>query len=151
MTATLEPARLQMSRAQAPFVRVDRWCARLPATAWRRVEIRAGEKGPLVVEVAQAQVLARTERHDSTETETLVVIRTQQPDGAWKHDYLLSNAAAETPSREFARVLNAEHRIEECLKRAKGEAQPWGSRRNKPKPRRGDRTVRRLSPLRGFD
>jgi SRSO17 transposase len=122
LAAPPPPYRGKGPRAQAPFVRVDRWCARLPATAWTRVEIRAGEKGPLVVEVAQAQVLARTERHDSTETETLVVIRTQQPDGAWKHDYLLSNAAAETPSREFARVLNAEHRIEECLKRAKGEA-----------------------------
>lgn len=109
-------------RARVPFVRVDRWCAQLPAAAWTPVEIRAGEKGPLVVEVAQAQVLARTERHDSTETETLVVIRTQQPDGTWKHDYLLSNAAAETRPSEFARVLNAEHRIEECLKRAKGEA-----------------------------
>jgi SRSO17 transposase len=109
-------------RAQVPFVRVDRWCARLPAAAWTRVEIRAGEKGPLVVEVARTQVLARTERHDSTETETVVAIRTQQPDGTWKHDYLLSNAAPETPSSEFARVLNAEHRIEECLQRAKGEA-----------------------------
>ena len=33
-----------------------------------------------------------------------------------------SNAAAETPLAEFARVAKAEHRIEECLERAKGEA-----------------------------
>ena len=32
------------------------------------------------------------------------------------------NAPPETPAAEFARVLCAEHRIEECLKRAKSEA-----------------------------
>jgi SRSO17 transposase len=122
LAAPPPPYRGKGPHAQVPFVRVDRWCARLPATAWTQVEIRAGEKGPLAVEVAQARVLARTERHDSAETETLVAIRTQQPDGTWKHDYLLSNTAAETSPSEFARVLNAEHRIEECLKRAKGEA-----------------------------
>src|SRR5262249_22809241 len=36
--------------------------------------------------------------------------------------YLLSNAPADTPVAEFARVLNAHHRVEECLQRAKGEA-----------------------------
>lgn len=41
---------------------------------------------------------------------------------AIKHDYALSNAPFETPLREFARVLNAEHRIEECLRRAKSES-----------------------------
>ena len=39
-----------------------------------------------------------------------------------KHDYALSNAPFETPLREFARVLSAEHRVEECLRRAKGES-----------------------------
>jgi hypothetical protein len=34
----------------------------------------------------------------------------------------LSNAALATPVAEFARVLKAGHRVEECLPRAKGEA-----------------------------
>ncbi|HKB38094.1 MAG TPA: hypothetical protein VKD72_16730, partial [Gemmataceae bacterium] len=46
----------------------------------------------------------------------------QQADGTWKHDYLLCNAAVTTALAEFARVFKAGHRIEECLKRAKGEA-----------------------------
>src|SRR5262249_8625492 len=37
-------------RPKAPFVRVDRWCAALPERAWQTVEVRAGEKGPLVVQ-----------------------------------------------------------------------------------------------------
>ena len=36
-----------------------------------------------------------------------------------KTDYYLSNASAETPLAEFARVANAEHRVEECIKRAR--------------------------------
>ena len=54
--------------------------------------------------------------------ETLVVFREKQNDGNWKHDYLLSNTWVTTPLKEFARVFKAEHRIEECLQRAKGEA-----------------------------
>ena len=52
----------------------------------------------------------------------LVVFRERQGDGAWKHDYLLSNPWLTTPSADFARVFKAQHRVEECLKRAKGEA-----------------------------
>ena len=51
-----------------------------------------------------------------------MVFRERQPDGSWKHDYLLSNARADTPVAEFARVFKAHHRVEEVLQRAKGEA-----------------------------
>jgi SRSO17 transposase len=107
---------------KTPFLRVDRWCAGVPEKAWQTIEIRAGEKGPLVVQAAWTLVQARTEGKVSKFWETLVVFREKQSDGAWKHDYLLSNAWVTTPLPEFARVFNAEHRIEECLKRAKGEA-----------------------------
>ena len=52
----------------------------------------------------------------------MLVFRERQGDGTWKHDYALSNVVVGTPVAEFARVFKAEHRIEECLKRAKGEA-----------------------------
>jgi SRSO17 transposase len=54
--------------------------------------------------------------------EILVVFREKQANPTFKHDYALSCASAETPLSEFARVFNAEHRIEQCLQRAKGEA-----------------------------
>ena len=107
---------------KTPFGRVDRWCAAAPDSAWQTIEVRAGEKGPLVVQVAWTLVQARTEGKGSDVWETLVVFREKQGDGAWKHDYLLSNAWVTTPLEEFARVFKAEHRIEECLQRAKGEA-----------------------------
>jgi len=109
-------------RARAPFVRVDRWCAALPESAWEAVAVRDGEKGPLVVQAAWGLVQARTEGKPSGVAEVLAVIRERQAGGGWKHDYLLSNAPLTTPRAEFARVFNAEHRVEECLKRAKSEA-----------------------------
>ncbi len=39
-----------------------------------------------------------------------------------KYDYYLSNAPADTPLKELARVVKAEHRVEDGLKRAKSEA-----------------------------
>ena len=54
--------------------------------------------------------------------EALLVFREWQGDGTWKHDYLLSQAPWATPLAEFARVFKAQHRVEECLQRAKGEA-----------------------------
>jgi SRSO17 transposase len=107
---------------RAPFVRVDHWCKDLPAEAWETIAIREGQQGPVVVQATRALVQARTQGRVSDVAELLVVFREEQADGSWKHDFLLSNAALTTSLTEFARVFKAEHRIEECLQRAKGEA-----------------------------
>jgi hypothetical protein len=109
-------------RPKAPFVRADRWCAALPESAWRTVEVRDGEKGPLVVQAAWTLVQARTERKPSDVAEALVVFRERQSDRTYKHDYLLSNAILSDPVPELARVYKAEHRVEESIKQAKSEA-----------------------------
>lgn len=109
-------------RAKLPFVRVDRWRASLPESAWETIEIRDGEKGPLLVQGVKTVVEAKTQGKPSGVVEFLVAIRERQGDGTWKHDYLLGYAKLTTPLGELARVFNAEHRVEECLKRAKGEA-----------------------------
>ena len=108
-------------RPKATFGRADRWAAGLPAGAWQTVEVRDAEKGPLVVQVARGLVQARADNRVSGVPEVLVAVRERQPDGSWKHDYLLSNAPADTPVAEFARVFKAHHRVEDCLQRAKGE------------------------------
>lgn len=118
------PAKAGKGRAAAtPFVRVDRWAAALPADAWTRLTVGAGERGPVVVEISTTRVLAYTEKKakDNAE-EVLVVLREPQADGSVKHDYYLSNAAPATPRPEFARAAKAEHRVEECFRRAKGNA-----------------------------
>jgi SRSO17 transposase len=112
----------QGRRPKAPFTRLERWCAALPESAWQTVEVRDGEKGPLVVEGVRVLVQARMEGRVSDVAEQLVVFRERQADDTWQHDYLLSNAAPSTSLAEFARVFKAQHRIEECFQRAKSEA-----------------------------
>jgi SRSO17 transposase len=107
---------------KAPFGRADKWAAGLPTGTWQTVEVRDAERGPVVVQAARTLVQARADNRASEVAEVLVVVRERQPDGSWKHDYLLSNAPPDTPVAEFARVFKAQHRIEECLQRAKGEA-----------------------------
>lgn len=109
-------------RPGVPFQRVDRWCLALPEEAWESIEVRDGEKGPLAVQGVRRLVQARTEGRPSDVAELLVVFRERQGDGTWKHDYLLAYEPWGTPLSEFARVIKAGHRVEECLKRAKGEA-----------------------------
>jgi SRSO17 transposase len=109
-------------RRKVPFTRVDRWSARVPEAAWETIDVRDGEKGPRMTQAVRRLVQARTESNPSGAAEFLLVFRERQEDGTWKHDYLLSSAPLTTPLVEFARVYKAEHRIEEALKRAKGEA-----------------------------
>jgi SRSO17 transposase len=109
-------------RPGLPFVRADRWAAALPETRWEAVEVRDGEKGPLEVQAAWTLVQTRSDGRPSGVAETLVAFRERQADGSWKHDYMLSDAVLTASVADFARVFKAEHRVEECLKRAKGEA-----------------------------
>lgn len=105
-----------------PFQQVRHWAAALPPNAWTRIDVCDAHHGPLVVELAMARVVAKTDRKRIGPEEVLVVLRVVEPSGALKYDYYLSNAAADTSCEEFARVAKAEHRIEECIQRAKGEA-----------------------------
>jgi SRSO17 transposase len=105
-----------------PFLRVDRWCAAQAESAWTTIEVRDGEKGPLRVDTLKCRVQARTPTGGTGLEEVLFITRERQADGKFKHDYYLSNADPTVPLEEFARVAKAEHRIEECFERAKGEA-----------------------------
>jgi SRSO17 transposase len=106
-----------------PWQRVDQWQEGQTHSAWQEIDVRDGEKGPLVVEAIHTRVVARTDKRQEGHEEVLVVIRYKARDEqVVKTDYYLSNANGSTALAEFARVANAEHRIEECLQRAKSEA-----------------------------
>jgi len=107
---------------KSPFLRLDRWRASLAEDAWTRIDVRDGEKGPLVIEVVRRRVQARTETGGTGPDELLFVTREAQSDGKFKHDYYLSNADPEEPLSELARVTRAAHRVEECFRRGKSEA-----------------------------
>ena len=106
-----------------PFQRVDVWRDSLPEAAWTHIDVRDGDKGPLIVEIATTRVVARTERgRGDAGEELLVVTRSLDENHVAKYDYYLSNTPSETPLTTLARVIKAEHRVEDSLKRAKSEA-----------------------------
>ena len=107
-----------------PWQSVSQWAEAQPASAWTRLDVRDAAKGPLVVEIIHRRVRTRDDkRRESPDDEVLVVIRYRDRDSAvTKIDFYLSNATPDTPLSEFARAAKAEHRIEECLQRAKSEA-----------------------------
>lgn len=111
----------QGRRPKVPFRQLGTWCESLPASAWRRLLVRDATKGPIEVEIVRRRVLAKIDRKAGPE-ETLVVIRSLDEEKQVKTDYYLSCASPETPLAEFARVANAQHRIEECIQRGKSEA-----------------------------
>jgi SRSO17 transposase len=106
----------------SPFLRLDCWLAALPEAAWTRIEVRDGEKGPLVVEVVKRRIQPRTETGGTGPEELLFVAREAQADGEFKHDYYLSNADPGESLAVLARVSRAAHRVEECFRRAKSDA-----------------------------
>jgi SRSO17 transposase len=105
----------------ARFQRVDQWCQGLPEAAWYPVNVRDGDKGPLTVELISWRVEAKSDGRRVGPEELLVVTRCRDESRKWKHDYYLSNAEPSTSPEELARVAKAEHRIEDCLQRAKGD------------------------------
>jgi hypothetical protein len=111
-------------RPQRPWQGLDPWQTALPAEAWTTIDVRDGAKGPLVVDLVNRRVVARTPQRQEGHEETMVVIRYRERDTARvvKVDFYLSNGTGETALAACARVAKAEHRIEECLQRSKSEA-----------------------------
>jgi len=109
------------SKPKRPFEQVRDWTRALPRGAWTRIDVRDGHRGPLVMEIVKRRVQAKTDTQRIGPEELLVVTRRREQ-GKWLYDYYLSNAPATIALAELARVAKAEHRVEECIQRAKSEA-----------------------------
>ena len=83
------------------------------------MEVRPGEKGPLVVEAVEApRVQTKDEQGRIGPVERLVVIRNRAESKTW---YTLSNAAAEAPLSELVYAHGERHRVEEMFQEGNGE------------------------------
>jgi SRSO17 transposase len=106
-------------KREVPFCRVDTWAARQPASRWTRLTVRAGERGPLLVDAMAVRVRTKHKRRIGPE-ERLVVMRTVEAEP--RIHYSLSNAGPEVTLAEVVGVRFTRHRIEEALEAGKGEA-----------------------------
>jgi SRSO17 transposase len=130
-------------RPKAPWQSVTDWRTSLHPTAWRRLTVRDGEKGPVAIEMVKRRVQTRIEHKRTGPQEWLVVTRrpltddrtleprasrdaTDQDEHHRYHYYLTptggSAAQLQEPSLdELARVIKAGACIETSFKRGKGE------------------------------
>lgn len=97
-----------------PWIRADAWVAKQPASRWQRIEVRPGEKGPLVVETLHAVVETKGKAR-----ERLTVIRTVEAQP--KTHYTMSNAAERVSVEEIVWAHDDRHRIEDMFELGNGE------------------------------
>jgi len=105
---------------EVPFVRVEAWAAKQPAGRWQRLVVRAGAKGPLVVEAMTTRVRAKDEQGRVGAEERLLVVRSVEK--APRLSYSLSHAGGPVPLAELVRVHGERHQVEQMLEEGKGEA-----------------------------
>ena len=67
-------------RPQRPWQSVAVWSQSLADEAWRRIDVRDGAKGPLVVDVVKRRVVSRTHRRQQGDEELVVVLRYRDRD-----------------------------------------------------------------------
>lgn len=101
----------------APY-RVDELCWRLPKSAWTRVTIKEGTKGPIIGDIACVRV---TEARDGLPGSALWVILRRNLDDPTIVKYYLSNAPATRPLPELARMCGMRWPIELTFEVSKDE------------------------------
>src|SRR5882724_6081546 len=67
-------------RPNRPWQSVATWSQALDAKAWRRIDVRDGAKGPLVVDSVKRLVVSRTHRRQQGDEELMVVVRYRERD-----------------------------------------------------------------------
>lgn len=107
-------------KRKVPFVRAEQWAAAQPRSRWRRLTVRAGEKGPLTVDAMAVAVAAKDEQKHVGPTERLLVVRTVEKNPLIS--YSLSDAVAAVPLEELVRARGERYRIEQMLEESKQEA-----------------------------
>lgn len=114
-----QPARRHGSRKLPPWRTAAEWAGLQPAEQWARVEVRAGEKGPIAYEALQTRVQSMEGKRVGPR-ERLVVLRWEEG-GQTHRRYLLSDAGPEVPLAEVVRAAAERHRAEQVFEEAKGE------------------------------
>lgn len=101
------------------FERAEVWAARQPASRWKTITIRHGEKGPLRVRALRARVQTRDDEGRVGTVETLIVTRTLGQDA--RTTYHVSHTLGKVKLWRQVYVGCERHRVEEVLQEGKGE------------------------------
>jgi SRSO17 transposase len=102
-----------------PFERADAWAARQPARRWRRLAVRDGEKGRVVVRALVALVQTKDEDGCVGRRERLLVVR--PVDHAGDTTYAVTNDLGPTGLAALVRLKQQRHAVEQLFQEGKGE------------------------------
>jgi len=103
---------------QASCETVSDWAKRQPASAWRRLSVRHGEKGEVIAEYLKTRVFVWDEKAPQARHWHLLVRR--ELDGS-KLKFCLSNAKAKVSLRHLATMQAARHFVERTFEDAKSQ------------------------------
>jgi len=103
---------------QASCETVSDWAKRQPASAWRRLSVRHGEKGEVIAEYLKTRVFVWDEKAPQARHWHLLVRR--ELDGS-KLKFCLSNAKAKVSLRHLATMQAARHFVERAFEDAKSQ------------------------------
>jgi len=102
---------------QTPALRVDHWTQQQPASAWQRVTLREGTKGPLQVDILHRRVWLWDGQEAQAHLWHLIVRRDVATPTELK--YSLSNAPAETSVPRLAFMQGQRYWVERALQTGK--------------------------------
>ena len=124
------PSKLEGNRRTAPIMNAFQFKDGLAAEDWKRVEVRTGTKGPIVVWAARVLVQATLRQRKDKAVEWLLIVRTEAREPEYR--YYMSNAEADISLETLVSAAAARWGIEDCFERAKGrvglgqyEARSW--------------------------
>ena len=113
-----KPTKLRLKTPSNTPYRVDELAKRLPKSAWKRMSIKEGSKGPLVCDVVMMRV--REARDGLPGPQLWLVIQRNVGDPS-NVGYYLSNAPEETSEAELARLLGMRWPVELTFEQGKQE------------------------------
>jgi SRSO17 transposase len=105
-------------RRHGEFQRADVFARSQPASAWKRIRVREGEKGPIEVQALKRRVQTRSDQRIGP-AETLLIVRTLSAEPEYR--FHLSNADLDTSLADMVHAVSERPRVEEDFQRAKGE------------------------------
>jgi SRSO17 transposase len=117
-TRTVRIVGKRQPKKRPPFQAVGSWAAALPPSAWRRLRVRAGEKGWIDQYAVRRTVQTKSHGRIYPHQETLLVTRTPGPRPEYR--YWLTNDL-EAPLEQMVEAAAQRHWIEQAFERAKGE------------------------------
>ncbi len=111
------PTRLRLVEGEPDALTVAAIAQTLPASAWQRLKIKEGSKGPLLADFACLRVVAV--RQSLPGPDVWLVLRHNRTTGEMK--YFLSNAPLETTIQTFAWLSGMRWPVESCFEQGKQE------------------------------